>query len=63
MGAAAEEDWSVQEVQEGSADKAGGGEDEDDCHLLHPHPLQQEGVHKVCEDRGAGYVLLWQRTG
>ena len=47
MGASKEEDRVVQEVNEDPAGVSGESEEQDDGHLLHRDPLQQEGVHPV----------------
>lgn len=47
MGASKEEDWVVPQVNEDPAGLSGESEEQDDGHLLHRDPLQQEGVHPV----------------
>ena len=50
MGASKEADRVVTEVNEDSAGVGGESEEQDDGHLLHRDPLQQEGVHPVHPD-------------
>lgn len=47
MGASKEEDRFVAKVNEDPAGVSGEPEEQDDLHLLHRDPLQQEGVHPV----------------
>ena len=47
MGSPKEEDRVVPEVNEDPAGGCGEPEEQDDRHLLHRDPLQQEGVHAV----------------
>ena len=54
VGAAEEEDRAEQEEQEGAAHPPGRGAPEDVRHHLHPHSLQQEGVHQVCAHQRSG---------
>ena len=47
MGASKEENRFVAKVNEDPAGVSGEPEEQDDLHLLHRDPLQQEGVHPV----------------